>query len=194
MPRRRAIHSLAQTLIALLLGVAAGSALALPEDAEQPIHIHSDSAELDQNKSVAIYHGSVRMEQGTMAVTGDKMTVELQDQLVVRITAEGDRAHYQQQVKPDESIVFADAKKIVYFTQEERVELTGNAYLTQDKNEFTGELIKYNVREGKVDAQASGQGKVQMILQPAALKKQQQPAQKPEAKPTQPPGSPPSSP
>ena len=194
MPRRSAIHSLALKLTALVLGVAAGNAVALPEDAEQPIHIHSDSAELDQNRSVAIYHGSVRMEQGTMTVTGDKMTVELQDQLVVRITAEGDRAHYQQQVKADESIVFADAKKIVYFTQEERVELTGNAYLTQDKNEFTGEMIKYNVREGKVDAQASGQGKVQMILQPAALKKQQNPAQKPAAQPTQQPSPPPPSP
>ena len=40
---------------------------------------------------------------------------------VVRITAEGDRAHYQQQLKADESMVFADAKTIVYFTQEERV-------------------------------------------------------------------------
>jgi lipopolysaccharide export system protein LptA len=152
--------------------LAPAMAMSLPEDAEQPIHIHSDSAELDQNKNIAIYHGSVKMEQGTMTVTGDTMTVELQDQLVVRIIAEGDRAHYQQQVKADESIVFADAKKIVYFTQEERVELTGNAFLTQDRNEFTGELIKYNVREGKVDAQAAGQGKVQMILQPAALKKQ----------------------
>jgi lipopolysaccharide export system protein LptA len=148
-------------------------AFALPEDSQQPIHIHSDSAELDQNKNLAIYHGSVKMEQGTMTVTGDTMTVVLQDQLVVRIIAEGDRAHYQQQVKPDESMVFADAKKIVYFTQEERVELTGNAYLTQDKNEFTGELIKYDVNEGKVDASANGQGKVQMVLQPAALKKQQ---------------------
>jgi lipopolysaccharide export system protein LptA len=167
-------HSFAAAFAVALLWIVAGDAMALPQDAEQPIHIHSDSAELDQNKSVAIYHGSVRMEQGTMTVTGDTMTVELQDQLVVRIIAEGDRAHYQQQIKPDESIVFADAKKIVYFTQEERVELTGNAYLTQDKNEFTGELIKYNVREGKVDATANGQGKVQMILQPAALKKQQQ--------------------
>ncbi len=146
-------------------------AIALPEDQQQPIHIHSDSAELDQNKNIAIYHGSVKMEQGTMTVTGDTMTVVLQDQLVVRIIAEGDRAHYQQQVKADESMVFADAKRIVYFTQEERVELTGNAYLTQDKNEFTGELIEYNVNEGKVDASANGQGKVQMVLQPAALKK-----------------------
>jgi lipopolysaccharide export system protein LptA len=162
-----------------LLLFVSSTASALPEDAQQPIHIHSDSAELDQTKSVAIYHGSVKMEQGTMTVTGDTMTVELQDQLVVRIIAEGKRAHYQQQVKPDESMVLADAKKIVYFTQEERVELTGDAYLTQDKNEFTGELIKYNVREGKVDASANGQGKVQMILQPAVLKKQQDQKQNP---------------
>ncbi|MCX7064581.1 MAG: lipopolysaccharide transport periplasmic protein LptA [Proteobacteria bacterium] len=149
--------------------------MALPTDAEQPIHIRADSAELDETKNLAIYHGSVRMEQGTLTVTADKMTIELKDQLVVRIIAEGDRAHYQQQLKPDESMVFADAKMIVYYTQEERVDLTGNAFLTQNKNEFTGELIKYNVREGKVDAQGDGQGKVQMILQPAALKKQQTP-------------------
>ena len=117
-----------------------------------------------------------------MLVTGDKMTIELEDQRVVRIIAEGDRAHYQQQLKPDESTVFADANKITYFTQEERVELAGNAHLTQDKNEFAGEVIKYNTREGKVDAQANGQGTVQMILQPAAVKKQQDQKQQDQSK------------
>ena len=71
----------------MLLAVAR-AALALPEDAQQPINIHADSAELDQNKNIAIYHGSVKMEQGTMLVTGDKMTIELEDQQVVRIIAE----------------------------------------------------------------------------------------------------------
>jgi lipopolysaccharide export system protein LptA len=180
------------TLLSFVSGLLISfQALALPEDSQQPIHIHSDSAELDQNKNLAIYHGSVKMEQGTMTVTGDTMTVVLQDQLVVRIIAEGDRAHYQQQVKPDESMVLADAKKIVYFTQEQRVELTGNAYLTQDKNEFTGELIKYDVNEGKVDASANGQGKVQMVLQPAALKKQQQSEQQKQGE-TPAPSTPPS--
>jgi len=167
------------------LAALARSALALPADSQQPINIHADSAELDQNKSIAIYHGSVRMQQGTMTVTGDKMTIELEDQQVVRIIAEGDRAHYQQQIKPDESMVLADAKKITYFTAEERVELVGNAHLMQDNNEFTGELIKYNTNEGKVDASSNGQGSVQMILQPSALKKQQD-QQKPVAKPATP--------
>lgn len=149
----------------------AGHAVALPEDAEQSIHIDADSAQLDEAKNIVVYHGSVRMEQGTMRVTADTMTIELKDQLVVRITAEGDRAHYQQQLKADESMVYADAKQIVYYTQDERVQLTGNAYLTQNKNEFTGDVIKYDIREGKVDAQASGEGKVQMILQPATVSK-----------------------
>jgi lipopolysaccharide export system protein LptA len=163
-------------------------AFALPEDAQQPIDIHADSAELDQNRNIAIYHGAVKMVQGTMTVTGDKMTIELEDQQVVRIIAEGDRAHYQQQIKPDESMVLADAKKITYFTAEERVELVGNAHLTQDNNEFTGELIKYNTNQGKVDASANGQGSVQMILQPSTLKKQPpQDQQNSAAKPNAPP-------
>jgi lipopolysaccharide export system protein LptA len=180
--------------VAVALLALAGPSFALPEDSQQPINIHADSAELDQNKNIAVYHGSVKMQQGTMTVTGDKMTIELEDQQVVRIIAEGDRAHYQQQIKPDESMVLADAKKITYFTAEERVELVGDAHLTQDNNEFTGQLIKYNTNEGKVDASSNGQGSVQMILQPATLKKQQdQP--KSTAKPTAaPPGSAPAQP
>jgi lipopolysaccharide export system protein LptA len=156
-------------LLGTLLLLIAGPAGAIPEDATQPIQINADSAELDENKNIAVYHGNVRMEQGTMRVTADTMTIELKDQLVVRISAEGDRAHYQQRVKADEPMVFADAKTITYFTQEERVQLAGNAYLTQDQNEFSGDLIDYNIRDGKVDAQATGEGKVQMILQPAAV-------------------------
>ena len=159
--------------VAAVLAACCGRVDALPEDANQPIQIRADSAQLDENKNLVVYHGSVRMDQGTMRVTADTMTIELKDQLVVRITAEGDRAHYQQQLKPDESMVYADAKVIVYFTQDERVQLTGNAYLTQNKNEFTGDEIKYDIRQGKVDAQATGNGKVQMILQPATVSKPQ---------------------
>ena len=150
----------------------AGPAGALPEDAAQPIQINADSAELDENRNLAVYHGNVRMEQGTMRVTADTMTIELKDQLVVRISAEGDRAHYQQRLTADESMVFADAKTITYYTQEERVQLKGRAYLTQNLNEFSGDEINYNIRDGKVDAQGNGDGKVQMILQPAAVNPQ----------------------
>jgi lipopolysaccharide export system protein LptA len=160
-------------LVVAVLVSLSGNVNALPEDSEQPIHIRSDSAQLDEKQNVVVYHGSVRMDQGTMQVTADTMTVELKDQLVVRITAVGNRAHYQQQIRPDESMVYADANTIDYFTQDKRVNLTGNAHLTQDKNDFIGDLIKYDIGQGKVDAQATGDGKVQMILQPATAPKPQ---------------------
>lgn len=138
----------------------------MPEDADQPIHIRADAAELDEATGIATYRGSVQMDQGTMRVTADTLKIELRDQKVVKITAVGDLAHYQQQLKADEGIVNADAETIIYHTQTERVELIGQAYLTQKDNEFRGPLIEYNIRAGKVDANAEG-GRVEMILAPA---------------------------
>ena len=97
-------------------------ALALPEDADRPIHIQSDTSEYDLQGNVAVYRGSVRVDQGTLQVTADEMTVvwEQQDdeRKVVRIIATGNPAHYQQQLEADKSLVNADASTIVYNTQE----------------------------------------------------------------------------
>jgi lipopolysaccharide export system protein LptA len=161
--------SLFTSALVSVLTFGCNDAAALPEDSQQPIQIDADSAELDQNKNLATYHGNVRMQQGTMQVTADKMTIELHDKTVVRITAEGNTAHYQQQLKPDETMVFADARTITYYTQEDRVALVGDATLTQNNNRFSGEAINYDIRAGKVDAQAGDAGKVQMILQPTVL-------------------------
>jgi lipopolysaccharide transport protein LptA len=95
------------------------------------------------------------------------MTIELVDQKVVRITAEGNLAHYEQQLNPDEDRVIANAETIVYHTQTERVELMGQAHLTQNDNEFRGALIEYDMRAGKVNASGS-EGRVEMIFAPAA--------------------------
>jgi lipopolysaccharide export system protein LptA len=138
----------------------------VPEDADQPINIRADTAELDETKGLAIYRGSVQLDQGTLRVTADTMTIELVDQKVVRITAEGNLAHYQQQLNPDEETVRADAETIIYHTQAERVELIGQAYLTENDNEFRGTLIEYDMRAGKVNARAT-EGRVEMILSPA---------------------------
>lgn len=159
----------AASCLLAFLSFAPHVAVALPEDSQQPIQIDADAAELDQNRNLATYHGNVRMQQGTMQVTADKMTIELRDKTVVRITAEGNNAHYQQQLKADDSMVSANARTITYYTQDERVSLVGDATLTQNRNQFSGAAINYDIREGKVDAQAANDGKVQMILQPTVL-------------------------
>ena len=155
-------------LRALLLYLATPLALALPEDASQPIHIRADQAEIDQNAEQVIYRGAVQVDQGTLRVTADEMTVEYHDQKVIRITARGTPAKYQQQLNPEQEQVKADASTIVYHTQDEKLDLQGNAFLRQEGNEITGDLIQYDIVAGKVDAKANDQGPVRMVLQPAS--------------------------
>ena len=141
---------------------------ALPEDADQPIHIQAERAELDQNAGKVVYRGSVEAQQGTMRVTADEMTVEYEDQKVVRITATGTPARYQQQLESDQGEVRARARTIVYHTREERVHLARDAFLEQGGNEITGELIDYDIVAGKVNAESGDTGPVRVIVQPAA--------------------------
>lgn len=158
-----------RTLALSTLLFAAG-ALALPGDADQPIHIRANSAEMDQEQGVVIYRGDVQVDQGTLRVTADEMTVEYEEQEVIRITAKGEPARYKQQIEVDEEEVRARSSTIIYHTRDERIDLVGNAFLTQEGNEITGDLIEYDIVAGKVDAKAESETPVRMILQPARKK------------------------
>ncbi|MEM8766757.1 MAG: lipopolysaccharide transport periplasmic protein LptA [Pseudomonadota bacterium] len=156
--------------MALLLFPASLSAL--PEDADQPIHIRADTVEYDQNGNRVIYRGSVQVDQGTMRVNAETMTIDLEDgNKVIRITAVDTPARYQQQIEVDEQPVKARALTIVYHTQDERVDLKGQANLEQEGSTLTGDLIVYDIVAGRVDATAEQEsGPVTMVLQPDATK------------------------
>ena len=111
----------------------------------------------------------MRVDQGSLRVTADKMVVEYRNKKVVRITASGSPAHYQQQLEENDARVEADANIIVYHTLEERLDLRGNAFLTQEGTEITGDHIRYDIVAGKVDAQAEGEGRVRMVLESGDL-------------------------
>ena len=119
---------------ALLCAAAAG---ALPNDPEQPIHWRADHAEGDMTGRTVLT-GGVRMDQGSLLVEADRMVIEYEAEQVVRITAEGDLAHYEQRPRADADLVKADAEKIVYHTAEERVELIGRAWLTHGAQRVPG--------------------------------------------------------
>jgi lipopolysaccharide export system protein LptA len=142
-------------------------ARALPQDASQPIQIRAEHLETDQNAGTAVYTGSVEAQQGTMRVSADEMTVQVENRKVIRITARGTPARYQQLLEADKGLVKANARTIVYHTQGEQVDLQGDAFLEQGGNEIAGELIHYDIVAGKVNAQAGDQEPVRVILQPA---------------------------
>ncbi|XOV84286.1 MAG: lipopolysaccharide transport periplasmic protein LptA [bacterium] len=139
----------------------------LASDADQPIHIEGDDAQLDQANETITYIGSVEVVQGTLRVQGDRMVVKISGDQVKRITTVGSPARYQQQLEDDKGQVTAHADSIIYHTAEERVYLNGSATLTQQGNELQGESIRYDIVKGKVDASAGDKpGRVKMIVQP----------------------------
>lgn len=161
------IPKLAQTLAATLLWVISMSSYALASDADQPIHIEGDDAEIDQNNETIIYTGSVEVVQGTLRVQGEKMVVNIKGDQVQRITTIGAPARYRQQLEDDQGEVRAHAESIIYHTAEERIYLNGKAILTQKGNELQGESIRYDIVNGKVDASAGDKpGRVRMQLDP----------------------------
>ena len=141
-----------------------GSA-ALPEDADQPIHISSKKA-VWEKVGTATYNGNVKVNQGSLEISADVVTVEFEDERVVRVTASGDPARYKQTLEDEQQPVLADANVIVYHTRDERIDLEGQAHLNQKGNEFRGEVIAYDVREGRVDASTKTDERIRMVLQP----------------------------
>lgn len=145
-------------------------AWALRSDAEQPIHIEGDDAQIDQSNETIVYTGDVQVVQGTLRVKGDRLIVKINGDQVERITTIGSPARYAQQLEDDQGAVEAQAEKIIYHTSAERVYLNGSATLVQKGNELRGESIRYDIVNGKVDASAgTNSGRVRMQLDPANI-------------------------
>ncbi|MEM7078664.1 MAG: lipopolysaccharide transport periplasmic protein LptA [Pseudomonadota bacterium] len=144
--------------------------LGLRSDAQQPIHIEGDDVQIDQNQELIIYTGSVVAIQGSLQVRGERMVVNVKDNQVERITTKGSPgapASYRQQLDDNQGRVDAQADSIVYHTGRERVYLNGSATLQQQGNRLTGESIRYDMVNGKVDASAgSGKGRVGLTFDP----------------------------
>lgn len=143
------------------------SALALDSDRQQPLELSADKAELDNAKGVSVYTGSVVLVQGTMTITGDKLTVYLnENNELKKLIVIGQPATYQQIPEGQEKYVKANAPTMEYYANApERVELLGGAKLSQGKNTFTGETITYLVQEDRANA-VGGKERIKITIVP----------------------------
>jgi len=143
---------------------------ALASDREQPIYIESDSAERDDKKGITTYQGKVKMDQGSMRIVADKITIHSVDNRVHMIVATGKPARYQQKPSPDKELVVAEGGTIRYEIDPERLELVKNASIMQEGTTMSGDRIDYNITESLVkaagDAHSSNQ-RIKMVIPPA---------------------------
>jgi lipopolysaccharide export system protein LptA len=143
-------------LCILLLGALALPALALDSDRTQPVELSAERAEMNNTTGVSVYTGDVVLIQGTMRITADKMTVYTTAAGdLARVIAEGKNATFRQLPEGQQEYVHARATYMEYQPQAPgHILLQGSAVLTQGKNEFKGEAIRYDMQQDTVSAQS----------------------------------------
>lgn len=172
---------MAALCVAVGLGVVvAGPAVALSSDADEPIEIEADFAELDEQAGRTIYRGRVEVWQGSIHMTGDLLEADFDaDQNLIKVKMTGAPAWFKQ--TPDNSTVDVEgeAKFIYYFKLDARVLLEREAVVTRGEQRFEGDRIDYDTERSVVKARAlepaaaspdrpagAGRGRVRTIIPP----------------------------
>lgn len=158
--------------LALLTGAAA-PALALPDDANQPIRIQANAATLDDRRSTAVYTGNVVITQGSMRLTGNRVTLTTNAAGdVSKVVSVGSPATYRQQPEADGKPVDARAQTIEYHAADDRVVLIDQAFLEQGGNTFQGQRVSYDISRQVVDAgradvaEGDNAERIEIVIQP----------------------------
>lgn len=169
-PRRLRTIAAGVAALALCGALAPRPGLALPEDRNQPIYIQSDRAERDERKGTTVYTGDVEIDQGSLHISADRVTIAMDGDQVTRIDAFGAPAKMHQKPSPEREPVYARATTIQYDVAREILTLIEQAAVTQEGSTVKGERIEYFVQEQRVKASSgsaeSGASRVQMVIQP----------------------------
>ncbi|MCC2657386.1 MAG: lptA [Panacagrimonas sp.] len=166
----------------LALGVGGGSLAATAESTRDslrptgPVKINADRAEWQKGGSM-VYTGNVRLESGDLKLSGDKLTLKQYEDGQFEAKVDGKPAmldhkglEFTGARDGERPPVSARASQLTYDSREEIVEIAGQALLTRGTDKITGENIRYDVAQRRIEAKAAEGGQVQIELQPPPRK------------------------
>ena len=159
------IRKLGFEVIAICCYLTSLSPLSASEDTEAPIHIRGDDLRGNMTTRTVV-SGSVTLDQGSIHVEADSMTIDWSAGEVQRITATGDQAHFTRTISQDQHAIDARARTIIYDRKLNQIELQGEARLRQQENLFRGDKILYDISAGLVKADSGKSGRVELIWRP----------------------------
>lgn len=144
-----------RTVTALLLAALALPAAGREGDRSAPATIEADRAEIERPEGISHYYGDVVFVQGTLRITGDRMTLHSPGGVVEFADTHGDPATVRQETDAGE-IVDAEAQLIEYQAEEQLITLTGDAVVRRAGERFAAGKIRYRTDSGRIEAGANG--------------------------------------
>lgn len=155
------------------------------EISPEKIFINAGHMQFNIESGHSVYTGQVKISQGALVLTGDKVTVEQSNNEVEQITVLGKPARYNHVTEKGETIE-AESEQMVYTASQNKLVMTGNASLKQPDHQVSSKKIIYDTLKKIViagDRNISSDNekpdeteRVNITLTP---KKQDQPTQQP---------------
>jgi lipopolysaccharide transport protein LptA len=130
---------------------------------------HAHASGLNFANSRWTFEGHVRIDAEPRGnLRADQAVVEFRDNHIVRATANGKPAEFEQPRADSQQMAHGHADEIVYDVNEGTVRLSQNAWLSDGANEISGPLLVYNIRAQRVQAatQSGTDQRVHIVIQP----------------------------
>ncbi|MEY3218689.1 MAG: lipopolysaccharide transport periplasmic protein LptA [Pseudomonadota bacterium] len=153
-----------------LIWLFANAAFALSTDRNQTLQIEADSAQLDNIKGFTVYSGNVIVNQGTLQLFADKVTLTYNtEKQVESIIAEGNGQVVRfKQTLDNKEEVRAQSKKMEYFAKNDTLHLKQDAQIWRSKDTISGQHIVYDAKKAQVIA---SEGRVKVMIEPQKAQK-----------------------
>lgn len=141
---------------------------ALEKDKTQPIYIEANQVDMAEKSGISTYSGNVKLEQGSIKINADSITVYTQDKKLQRIIATGAPALFSQQPDKNSNEVIASAQLVEYSSIHGKLILSGDAKMKQGANSFSGNKIEYDTINDVLSAKSSKNRnqRVKAVIQP----------------------------
>lgn len=139
-------------------------------DPSLAISVEADQAELSQENNVSIYRGNVRLERGPLTMRGDELRIRRDpdsDRITAELSGEPADAEYRDPANPQLPVTAA-ARRIVYTTISEILELRGGARITRGDDSLTGESVRYDIPLARIRADGEDGDRVRIVINPPA--------------------------
>ena len=159
--------------ITLALGLAlAGAAFAqtssskkAPQRVSGPITITAKNGEWREGNM--IYTGDVVMVSKTLELRGNRLELQQnggkKNPYEITVTGTPATLKHRGQTEQD-PIINGRSSKMVYRSETQNIQLTGDAHLERNKDELNGDDIRYDVANRRVQASGGDKGQVRIVI------------------------------
>jgi len=157
----------AKLLIASLFLILSSKSWAMDSDRDQPIEVEADRMELREGENLSIYEGNVKLVQGSLRISSDRMVIYFNDANELTLMEMRGKPAKLRQLDNNRKEARGEAEQIDYSEPESLLILRQKAYLNQAGDIIRSELIRLDTRTNTIEAgPTESDDRVKMVIKP----------------------------